>query len=134
MIVRATWKGGKTFVAEGDGLSPVEMEWGEGKKRFSPMDLLLSALAGCTGIDIVDILQKMRERVSRVEVTAEGERREEHPRIWRKIVVKYDVYGRGLSAEKVEKAVHLSAEKYCSVSAMLRDDVKITHTFTVHEE
>ncbi len=131
--VNATWKGGNRFIAEADGLGPVTMEWGKGKANFGPMDILLAALAGCTGIDIVDILTKMKERISTVDVSVDGHRREEYPQIYDRIDVKYVVYGQNISREKAERAVELSVEKYCSVSAMLDEKVKLTHSLDIHE-
>lgn len=133
MTVKAVWSGGNRFEARADDCEPVSMEWGGERKNASPMELLLMALAGCTGIDVVDILKKMREAVTRVEVSVSAERREEYPKIWKNIDVRYDIYGRGLSNEKSEKAVKLSVEKYCSVSAMFRDDVSLKHCFVLHE-
>lgn len=133
MTVMAVWTGGNRFEGRAGDYERVGMEWGADRKNASPMELLLIALAGCTGIDVVDILKKMRETITRVEVSVEGERRGEHPRIWKDINVKYDIYGRSLSSEKSEKAVKLSVEKYCSVSAMFRGEVSIRHSFTLHE-
>ena len=134
MIVTAAWNEGKHFVAQAEGLAPVTMSWGTDRKDFSPMELLLASLAGCTGIDIVDILTKMREKVTKVEVVVEASRREEHPRYWNNIKVRYEISGDSISEEKAGRAVKLSVEKYCSVSAMFRQEVKLTHSFSVHQK
>lgn len=132
MIVRAVWNEGRRFVAEADGLSPISMSWGEDRTDFSPMELLLASLAGCTGIDVVDILGRMREKVTRVEVKVDAERREQHPKYWHVIDVKYEIYGDGVSEEKAGRAVTLSVEKYCSVSAMFRPEIVLRHSFSLH--
>lgn len=133
MTVKAVWSGGSRFEGRANDYAPVTMEWGGERKNASPMELLLIALAGCTGIDVVDILKKMREEIARVEVSVEAERRAEHPKIWKSIDVRYDIYGRSLSRDKSEKAVKLSVEKYCSVSAMFRAEVTLRHSFVLHE-
>ncbi len=133
MNIKAVWNEGRSFVATAPGLDPVIMEWGDNRKQFSPMELLLASLAGCTGVDVVDILTKMREEITRVEVNVEAHRREEHPRIWKAIVVHYDIYGKGVSEEKAARAVSLSVEKYCSVSAMFSKEVSLTHEFKIRE-
>lgn len=133
MNIKAVWNQGSSFVAEAQGLEPVKMEWGDDRKQFSPMELLLASLAGCTGVDVVDILTKMREKIARVEVSVEAHRREEHPKIWKNILVHYDIYGKGVSEEKAGRAVSLSVDKYCSVSAMFSNEVSLTHEFKIHE-
>ncbi len=133
MKIRAVWNGGKTFVADAEGMAPLSIEWGDERKNLSPMELLLVALAGCTGVDVVDILTKMRERITRVEVSVEGQRREEYPRIWNRIEVRYDIFGANVPAEKAQKAVALSVEKYCSVSAMFRPEIELRHSFVIHD-
>lgn len=134
MKISAVWNGGKSFVASAEGMRPVEMGWGEGKSDMSPMELLLSSLAGCTGIDVVDILRKMREEISKVEVLVEGRRREEHPRIWESVDVGYHIHGKNVDAEKAQRAVTLSVEKYCSVSAMFSSEVRVTHHFELYND
>lgn len=133
MIVKSTWNGGHRFDGYVGDYSPVGMEWGENRKSASPMELLLVSLAGCTGMDVVDILQKMREKITKVEVSVDGERRREHPKIWSSVSVTYDIYGRNLSSDKSEKAVKLSVEKYCSVAAMFRPEISLKHSFKLHE-
>uniref|UniRef100_A0A7C4GBX1 OsmC family peroxiredoxin n=1 Tax=candidate division WOR-3 bacterium TaxID=2052148 RepID=A0A7C4GBX1_UNCW3 len=85
-----------------------------------PLELLLVGLGGCTGIDVVSILNKMRVPLAGLEINIRADRSEEHPRVYTRIEVEYVFSGRDLDREKLQRAVELSQEKYCSVSAMLR--------------
>jgi putative redox protein len=98
---------------------------------MSPMELTLAALGGCAGIDVVSILRKQRQQVSGYEIRVRGERKDEHPRGYKWIEVVHVVTGLNLSPAAVEQAVRLSADKYCSVSAMLAAGVDVRHTFVI---
>ena len=119
-VVRLRYAGGSAFEARAEGLEPVVMEYGEGRRHMSPMQLVLAALAGCTAIDVLTILRKMRMEVEGLEIEVRGLRRDEHPRIYRKVVIRYRVFGEGLDKDRVTRAVELSLGKYCSVGAMVR--------------
>jgi putative redox protein len=93
---------------------------------FSPMELLLTALGGCTGMDVISILRKKRQAVTGLEVQVEGLRAEEHPRVYTEVWVKFIVTGHHVDAAAVERAIELSRDKYCGVSATLQ------HTATFH--
>jgi putative redox protein len=98
-----------------------------------PMQVLLMALGGCTSMDVLSILKKMRQEVRDYHVTVNGERGDgEVPAVFRKIHLHYILYG-DLDIEKVRQAIDLSMEKYCSVSAMLHHDSEITYDFEVKE-
>ena len=99
---------------------------GDSKAGSSPMELVLIALCGCTAYDVVSILQKKREPFTSVEVTAQGEKAPEPPRVYTSINLVYRVAGK-VSRKAVEDAVRLSEEKYCSVSAMLAKTARITY-------
>jgi putative redox protein len=99
---------------------------GDSKVAGSPMELVLIALCGCTGYDVVSILKKKREPFTAVEVSAEGEKSADPPRVYTSIKLHYRVAGK-VSRKAVEDAVRLSEEKYCSVSAMLSKTAKITY-------
>ena len=92
----------------------------------SPMEVLLASLAACSGIDVVLILEKMRQPLERLEISVEGTRREEEPRVYEELTMVYRVWGEGLDSKKVLRAVNLSEEKYCSVTAMLQSTADIT--------
>ena len=102
-------------------------------KAMSPMKALLASLGGCTGIDVLMILQKMREDVKEVNVYIDYERAENYPKIYTKINLKYVVVGK-VKKESVEKAIKLSEEKYCSVSAMLSKATEINRSYEIIEE
>ncbi len=95
-----------------------------------PVELLLTALAGCTAMDVLSILQKKREPLKGLEVVTTGTRRAEHPRIYTDIEILYRVYG-NVNPEAVAHAIELSETKYCSVSATLSQSAKITTRFEI---
>ncbi len=99
-----------------------------------PLELLLIALGGCTGADVISILEKKREQVTDYRIEVHGDRREEHPRSFRRIDVRHILRGRGLSETAVAQAIKLSDTKYCSVAATLRPTAEIVSTYEIHEE
>jgi putative redox protein len=110
----ATDNSGHAFLIDGDS-----------KLASSPMELVLAALCGCTGYDVVSILQKKREPFTALDVLVQAEKAPQPPRVYTAIELLYRVRGK-VSRKAVEDAVRLSEEKYCSVSAMLRTTAKIT--------
>ncbi|TVO76663.1 OsmC family protein [Sedimenticola selenatireducens] len=94
-----------------------------------PMEMLLLGLGGCTQFDVVHILRKGRHEITLCEVELEAERAETDPKVFTKIHVHFKVAGPGLTEKAVERAVKLSAEKYCSASIMLGQVVEISHDF-----
>lgn len=101
---------------------------------MKPAELLLIALGACSAFDVLDILEKKRQKVTGLEVRVHGEQDPEPPWAFRRIHVTYRVRGRGLSSKAVEDAVRLSEEKYCSVSATVRGVAALTHTIELVEE
>ena len=97
----------------------------------SPMETLLVALAGCTGMDVISLLRKMRQNVTGYEVRVSGIQADEHPRIYTSVDVEHIVTGVGLEATKVERAVELSATRYCPVSATLSGVGTVRHRATI---
>jgi putative redox protein len=106
---------------------------GDSKAGSSPMELVLIALCGCTAYDVVTILQKKREPFTSVEVSAQGEKAAEPPRVYTSINLVYRVAGK-VARKAVEDAVRLSEEKYCSVSAMLSKTARITYEIQLDSE
>lgn len=100
----------------------------------SPMELLLIALGGCTGMDVISILGKMRQDVTGYEIRVSGERASEFPKVYTDIEVAHMVTGRGLDPAKVEKAVRLSETKYCSVSNTIAKGTNVRFTCQIIEE
>jgi putative redox protein len=99
-----------------------------------PMELLLVGLGGCTGMDVISILRKMRQDVTDYQIRLHGERTVDHPRIFTSISVEHIVRGRGLSADAVKRAVELSATRYCSAAAMLGRAAHIEETYRVIDD
>ncbi len=97
----------------------------------SPMETVLLALGGCTGMDVVSVLQKMRAPMEGLEIQISAERAEEHPRVFTRIALQYTFVGAGLRPEQVSRAVELSQTRYCSVSAMLRQVAALTYTWRI---
>ena len=89
------------------------------------------ALGGCTGMDVVPLLKKMRQNVTAVELNITAERSEEHPKVYTRIDLEYVVVGSDLAEDKVRRAIELSQEKYCSVSAMLKKACPVNYTVRV---
>jgi putative redox protein len=98
---------------------------------FRPMEMLLLGLGGCSAFDVMLILKRGREAVTDCVVDIDAERATTDPKVFTKIVMHYTVTGRGLDPKKVERAVQLSAEKYCSASAIIGKTAEITHTITL---
>lgn len=97
----------------------------------TPKKLLLASLIGCTGMDVISILRKMRVEPTDFTIEAEAESSNEHPKIYSKINLTYIFTGDELPMDKLEKAVSLSQERYCAVSAMLKDSVSISYSIRV---
>lgn len=122
---KAIWTENERYIGEATSRHAIVMDTAKEKTASTPMELVLIALCGCTASDVVGILKKKREPFTSLEVTAEGERATEYPQVYTEIKLKYRVGGK-VSRKAVEDAVHLSKEKYCSVSAMLQKSAKIT--------
>ena len=121
---RAIWTDKERFLGEANSGHAVVMDAGEPKTASTPMELVLIALCGCTMSDVVGILQKKREPFTSLEVRAEAERSDEFPKVYTAIKLIYRVGGK-VSHAGMERAVELSKDKYCSVSAMLEKTAKI---------
>ncbi len=100
----------------------------------SPMELMLVGLAGCTGMDVIDILKKKRQPVTGLEVHVEGARADSTPAVYNAIEIRYMVRGREVSPQAIERAIHLSETKYCSVGAMLGKTAKIKTRYEIVKE
>ena len=127
-----TWKQEEEFEADHNG-NRIRID-GNVKKGHGPKALLLSALAGCSGIDVVDILKKMRVDFSDLIIEVEAGQTEEHPRVFRDIQVTYRVKTDPENEEKVKKAISLSLDKYCGVSAMLKKNSAINYTLVIESK
>ena len=119
------WTGEMMFSGTGNAGSVIQMD-GDGKAGNSPTELVLIALCGCTAYDVVNILQKKREPLRTLNVSAEAEKAPNPPRVYTSIKLKYHATGK-IARKAIEDAVRLSEEKYCSVAAMLSKTAKITY-------
>jgi putative redox protein len=122
------WTSDMAFESSFDGHT-IELNGASGPdgKRlgYSPKALLLSGLAGCSGIDVVEMLQKMRVPFSKLQIVTESEQTEEHPRVFKDIHIEYRIDAPAEAEDKVKRAVDLSIEKYCGVAAMLKKNSRI---------
>ena len=99
----------------------------------TPMELLLVALGSCTAVDVISILHKKRQAITDYRVEVRGERREEHPRSFKRMEVHHIVTGRNVSEQSVAQAIELSEQKYCSVAATLRPTAAIVSSYEIIE-
>jgi putative redox protein len=125
ITAKALWTDNERYLGEAGSRHAIVMDTASEKTANTPMELVLIALCGCTASDVVGILRKKREPFTRLEVRAEAERASGYPAVYKEIKLVYRVGGK-VSAKAMEDAVHLSKEKYCSVSAMLEKTTTIT--------
>lgn len=135
MQARVKWLDHMSFVGEsGSGHSVVmdgAPEVGGRNLGIRPMEMLLLGLGGCASFDVVLILQKSKQAVTDCEVLIEAARAEKDPKVFTKIHLHFIVKGHNLAPDKVERAINLSAEKYCSASIMLGKTAEISHDFEI---
>jgi putative redox protein len=138
MKARIKWVEKVTFLAESGSGHAVVLDGApdDGGRNLGvrPMEMLLMGLGGCSAFDVVLILRKGREDVTDCVVELEAERAETDPKVFTRIHMHYRVTGRRLAPAKVERAIKLSAEKYCSASAIMAKTAVITHDWEVIEE
>ena len=134
--IKAQWLNGLSFEAEVDG-HKIYMDTAaeHGGKNLGPRPklMMMVALAGCTGMDVASILEKMRENVEDLSVEVEGNVTEDHPKRFDGMRVIYRVKGKEINRKNVEKAVKLSSEKYCGVSANYKEAFDIKHEIIIEE-
>jgi putative redox protein len=137
MNLSVNWVDGMLMVGKSHSGHTITMdgpiEIGGENLGVRPMEMLLLGVAGCTMIDVVTTLQKMRQDLSHCETKISAERANEHPKVFTDIHIHFIVKGKDLDSKKVDKAISLSAEKYCSASIMLGKTANITHDFEVTE-
>lgn len=123
--IRVKWEGEHLFDT-GKANGPTARFDGTGKTAQTPPDALLSALASCSGVDVVDYLAKRRTPVSALSIDVQADRREQHPRKFEKIRLRFEVDGAGIDRTHAERAVQLAFERYCSVASSLAPDIEIS--------
>ena len=137
MKARVNWVGEAMFVGEsGSGHSVVmdgPPENGGRNMGIRPMEMLLIGMGGCSAFDVVHILRKSRQQVSGCIAELEAERADTEPKVFTKIHLHFIISGKGLTEDKVARAVQLSAEKYCSASIMLGKMADISHDFEIRD-
>jgi putative redox protein len=135
-VVSTKWLENMSFESEINGhklIVDAKEEVGGQDRGPRPKSLMLAALGGCTSMDVISILKKMRVELKSLNVIVEGELSEEHPRHFTKMHVIYEVEGEDLPMDKIEKAVSLSEEKYCGVSVVYRQVMEITSEIRIKE-
>jgi putative redox protein len=135
MNISVNWVDGMLMVGKSHSGHSITMdgppEIGGENLGVRPMEMLLLGVAGCTMIDVVTTLKKMRQDLTNCETKLSAERADEHPKVFTDIHIQFIVKGQDLDPKKVEKAITLSAEKYCSASIMLGKTASITHDFEI---
>lgn len=131
------WKGGLTFESDNPSGKTVLMDTSidgtETRFGLSPKAMMLSSLAGCSALDVISILDKMKVKLDNFKIEVSGELTDEHPKYYHEVKVDYHFYGTHLNIEKCERAVNLSVEKYCGVMEMFRRFSKVETELFFHE-
>jgi putative redox protein len=135
MKARIKWVEDRTFIGESGSGHKIVLGTAFGPEGRtpgpSPMELVLIGMGGCTAFDVVHILEKGREEIEDLAVELQVERAQQDPKVFTRVHMHFVVKGHALAAEKVERAIKLSADKYCSASAMIAKTATITHDFEV---
>ncbi|TRW48559.1 OsmC family protein [Aliidiomarina halalkaliphila] len=134
MSAQVRWVDGLKFVATSGSGHAVVMDGDGAANAPSPMEMVLMAAGSCSSVDVVSILQKAKQKVRTVEVKLDGQRAEGTPAVFTDIHMTFVIYGHDVSENHVERAVKLSADKYCSVSIMLGKSVNISHSYEIINE
>ncbi|RZV64347.1 MAG: OsmC family peroxiredoxin [Flavobacteriaceae bacterium] len=134
--VTTHWKGNLQFESDNPNgktvLIDTSPEHGGHNSGLGPKAMMLSALAGCSGLDVVSILDKMKVKISDFRMDTYGELTDEHPKYYKKVSIEYHFYGKDLNKSKIKKAVNLSIEKYCGVMEMFRRFAEIETSIHLH--
>ena len=135
MKAEVKWLEELKFVAESGTGHSVVLDTPDSNKGPSPMEMLLMGMGGCTGIDVISILKKARQKVQDCRVQIEAEREDDYPRIFRKIHLHCILSGTHLSKHQVQRAIQLSQETYCAVSIIMgRSGAEVTHSYEIMAE
>ena len=129
MKTTTTWKVKQEFESRQEN-NTIKLD-GNKKNGFSPKALLLSGLAVCSGIDVVEILEKMRVEFSGFIIDTEASQTEEHPKVFKEILITYRINTAVENEDKVKKAIELSLDKYCGVSAMLKKNSPVDYKLVI---
>ncbi|AUC22180.1 MULTISPECIES: OsmC family protein [Polaribacter] len=136
-IVRTTWKENMQFESDNPSGLNLTMDAGEESggegKGYRPKALMLASLAGCSGLDVVSLLTKMRAEVADFKIDITAELTDEHPKFYNKVKVDYHFTDTDLKPEKIQKAVNLSVTKYCGVMEMFRQFAEVEIEIHLHK-
>jgi putative redox protein len=134
--ITTQWKGNMVFESDNPRWDSVMMDasadFGGTGSGMAPKAMMLSSLAGCSGLDIVMVLDKMKVKLDDFKMIVEGELTDEHPKYYHAVTVDYHFYGENLKESKINKAVDLSIEKYCGVMEMFRRFATVTTNVHIH--
>lgn len=137
IVVKVDWIDGSRFVASDDKghslIMDVPKEHGGEGSGFGPMQLLLAALGGCSGIDVADILHKQRQKLEDLEIIVSGRRVSESPRVYDRVHIEYRVKGKDLKEKAVQRAIELSKDRYCSVAATLKTKADVSYNYEIQQ-
>jgi putative redox protein len=135
---KVVWKGGMSFECIPESKHSIMMdtaiESGGEDQYARPTELILAGLGGCSGVDVISILKKRKEYITKLEINISGHKADDYPKIYTDIHIEYIVYGKNIKESSVKKAIELSQEKYCSVSLLLKKVVPITFSWKIVEE
>lgn len=135
-IINTEWKGNLTFEADIDGhkvIMDTTTEAGGNDTGSSPKKLMLVALSGCTGMDVVSILKKMHVEIEKCSIEVQGDVSDEHPKRYTKMHVIYKFTGKNLPMDKLQKVVIMSEETYCGVEALYKMAIQVTSEIQIIE-
>lgn len=134
--ITTQWKGDMVFESDNPRWDSIMMDaskdFGGTGSGMAPKAMMLSSLAGCSGLDVVSVLNKMRVKIDDFKMVVEGELTDEHPKYYHKVTVDYHFYGKDLKEKKIKSAVDLSVEKYCGVMEMFRQFAEIKTEIHFH--
>ncbi|GAB4578796.1 MAG: OsmC family protein [Anaerolineales bacterium] len=134
MYANVKWHHGLTFTGNAQSGFQVPLSSGDENTGFRPLELLAVGLAGCTGMDVISILEKKRQKVTDFQVNVDIlERAEDYPKVWKRIKISYIVTGTKIDPAAVERAIELSRSKYCPASAMIATGTEIAHEYAIVE-
>jgi putative redox protein len=125
------WAGGQTYIGTDSTNHSVVLSTPGDGIGMKPSELLLVALCSCSAVDVVEILEKKRLKLTGLEISASAEQEKDPPWTFRKVHLVYKLHGQGLTEKAVEQAITLSEEKYCSVAATIRGKAEITFSFEI---
>ena len=134
MKVIVKWEKDELFRGVSESGQSILMDANNGRLAVSPLENVLIALGGCSSVDVVSILKKTKQEVTDCRVEIEAKRVDTTPKLFSDIHLKFVITGKKINPKHVERAVSLSADKYCSVALMLNKAVNITHDFEITEE